>query len=95
MRLFIISYDIADDDRRAAIAACLESFGRRLQFSVFECALSDIARARLLTRLQALINHGEDQVLVFDLGALEARAKTAVEWIGLPYHLPDQGPIVV
>lgn len=95
MRLFIVSYDITDDGRRSDVAACLESYGRRLQYSVFECALSDVARARLMTRIHGLIKHDEDQVLFFDLGGLAARARTAVEWIGLPYHLPDQGPIVV
>ena len=61
MRLFIVSYDITDDDRRCDVAACLESYGRRLQYSVFECALSDVARARLVMRLQGLIQHDEDR----------------------------------
>lgn len=95
MKLFIVSYDITDDGRRGDVAACLESYGRRIQYSVFECALSDIARARLMTRLQGLINHQEDQVLFFDLGGLDARARDAVEWIGLPYSLPDRGPFVI
>src|SRR5690606_13386374 len=35
MRLYVISYDIADDARRTDVADALLSYGRRIQYSVF------------------------------------------------------------
>lgn len=38
--MYIISYDIAEDKRRGKIAKVLEGYGKRIQYSVFECHLS-------------------------------------------------------
>lgn len=38
--LYIISYDIAEDKRRNKIAKVLEGYGKRVQYSVFECRIS-------------------------------------------------------
>jgi CRISPR-associated protein Cas2 len=95
MRLFIVSYDISDDDRRGDVADVLLSWGRRLQYSVFECALGDTAEARLRTQLDELIDHLSDQVLFFDLGPLEGRARNAVRALGKPYTLPKNEAIVI
>ncbi len=39
--LYVVSYDITNDRRRAKIARLLEGFGQRVQYSVFECELTD------------------------------------------------------
>ena len=38
--LMIVSYDIVDDKRRTKLAKRLCDFGKRVQYSVFECDLS-------------------------------------------------------
>lgn len=38
---WVIAYDIADDRRLARVASEMENFGRRVQYSVFECHLSE------------------------------------------------------
>lgn len=38
--MYVISYDISNDKIRTKIAKELENYGRRVQFSVFECRIS-------------------------------------------------------
>ena len=38
---FVVSYDISDDKRRTKIHNTLKSYGQRVQYSVFECDLTD------------------------------------------------------
>lgn len=95
MRLYVISYDIADDNRRSDVADALLSYGRRIQYSVFECTLGETAHTKLRIQLDGLIHHQEDQVLLFDLGPLEGRARDAVTSLGKLYVLPKNDSIVI
>lgn len=95
MRLFVISYDITDDDRRSDVADALLSYGRRIQYSVFECALGETAAVKLRVQIDGLIHHTEDQVLFLDLGPLEGRAREAVTALGKPYSLPKNDSMVI
>jgi CRISPR-associated protein Cas2 len=49
--LIVVSYDVANDRRRTRLAKELENFGRRVQYSVFECLLDGEQLERLLTRV--------------------------------------------
>jgi CRISPR-associated protein Cas2 len=55
IRLWLVSYDISDDKTRLAVYKILKDYGKRVQFSVFECHLDDaqlnLLRARLLDKL--------------------------------------------
>jgi CRISPR-associated protein Cas2 len=95
MRLYVISYDIAADDRRTDVAEALRAYGRRIQYSVFECVLGDTAHAKLRTQLDGLIHHGEDQILFLDLGPLDGRAREAVTALGKPWTLPRHESVVI
>ncbi|MGV2391312.1 MAG UNVERIFIED_CONTAM: CRISPR-associated endonuclease Cas2 [Microcystis novacekii LVE1205-3] len=44
---FVVSYDISDDKRRTKIHNTLKSYGQRVQYSVFECDLTDTQYAKL------------------------------------------------
>ena len=48
---FVVTYDIIDDKRRTKIAKILGDFGTRVQYSVFECNLTDSEYRRLQKRL--------------------------------------------
>jgi len=39
--LIVVSYDIPDDRRRLQLSKALKDFGKRVQWSVFECHLDD------------------------------------------------------
>ena len=56
----IISYDISDDRRRRKIMQTLEDFGRRVQFSVFECLLLPVEFEKLQQKLVAEGNNMPD-----------------------------------
>lgn len=38
--MYVISYDISNDRRRNKIAKILLDYGRRVQYSVFECEMN-------------------------------------------------------
>ncbi len=38
--LVVVVYDVPDDKRRLKLSKLLEGYGRRVQFSVFECFLT-------------------------------------------------------
>lgn len=84
-RIYLITYDICDAKRLRLVFKCLRGWGDHLQYSVFECQLnaSDLLRCR--GQLSDLIHHGQDQVLVIDLGPAANRSDSLVEAIGKPY----------
>ena len=62
MMLYVISYDIPDDERRLKVAKILLDFGRRVQYSVFEAHLDWSSLENLKERLQKVISQAEDSV---------------------------------
>jgi len=61
--LYVISYDIPVDRRRAKIAKLLEGFGQRVQYSVFECDLTEPEYAALKRKLQRALKPAEGDSL--------------------------------
>lgn len=58
----IVSYDIADDKRRRHVAKRMEDYGKRVQYSVFDCLLSEKEIRDLQYTLEHIINFEEDSV---------------------------------
>jgi CRISPR-associated protein Cas2 len=65
--LYLISYDISDDNRRRHTMEALKDFGRRVQFSVFECNLDDKALEELIGRLEFEIDPATDSCRLYRL----------------------------
>jgi CRISPR-associated protein Cas2 len=65
--LYLISYDVTDDSRRRHVFEALKDFGRRVQYSVFECNLEDKALDELLERLEFAIDQASDSCRVYRL----------------------------
>lgn len=82
---YLISYDIAHPKRLRAVAKICESFGSRIQFSVFESSLSPTMLATLKTQLDGIINYSEDQIMFVDMGLDDTSTPMKIETIGLPY----------
>ena len=55
--LWLITYDISADGRRQKVHNILKDYGKRVQYSVFECHLSgrqlSVLRARLLAEIDS------------------------------------------
>lgn len=64
---YVICYDIPDDKRRIRVAKCLDGYGDRMQFSVFEAVLDQALIERLMGKLGNLIDPAEDSVKVYAL----------------------------
>lgn len=58
-RLWLITYDISDDDDRRKVHGILKDYGKRVQYSVFECHLSDGRLSDLRARLLAEIDKAD------------------------------------
>lgn len=79
--LILVSYDIPNDKRRLAVANALLDFGRRVQYSVFECDIEEAALDQLRHRLRRFVVEDEDSVRLYRIcAACQAR----IESLGLP-----------
>jgi CRISPR-associated protein Cas2 len=61
----VIAYDVADDARREKVSALLEDFGRRVNYSVFECLLDGEELDRLRGQLRERIDHRRDRIVFY------------------------------
>jgi CRISPR-associated protein Cas2 len=61
-RLYAVSYDIPSDNRRVKVANTLKSYGERVQYSVFECWLTQAELDDLSKRLERLFEPSEDSI---------------------------------
>lgn len=66
-RLFIICFDVADKRRLRAVSKTLEDFGKRVQYSVFECHLNKADLQDLQQKITELIDSEEDHVRYYSL----------------------------
>lgn len=66
----VVSYDISDDKRRRKVAAIMEGYGYRVQFSVFECNLTKKQMAEMKRALRPLVKAKEmDSIRFYPLPA--------------------------
>jgi CRISPR-associated protein Cas2 len=86
--LIVVSYDVVDDRRRTRLAHALKDFGKRVQYSVFECRLKDDQLDRLRTRIEALIDVKQDSVRLYRL-CQECTAKVEIQGTGQVTSDPD------
>ncbi len=75
----VVSYDIAEDKRRTKIHKILKSYGQWMQYSVFECDLTETQYAKLRSRLSKLIKPNQDSIRFYFLCAC---CQAKVERIG-------------
>jgi CRISPR-associated protein Cas2 len=58
----VVAYDISDDRRRTRLHKHLKSFGTPVQYSVFECVLTEQELQRLKQTVRQTIKGDEDLV---------------------------------
>lgn len=63
---YLITYDIKDNKRRTLIAEQLHGFGRRIQYSVFECFLDEQNLKFLVKRIEEIVED-EDSVRIYPI----------------------------
>ena len=67
MLFYVVVYDIPCDKRRKKVSDLLEGYGKRVQYSVFECVLSRSKYDELRQRLKKKIKLEEDSVRFYPL----------------------------
>ena len=92
---YIVAYDICDPKRLRQVFKSMRAWGDHLQFSVFECQLTQMDLVRLRAELAGIIHHDEDQVLFVDLGPAAGRGDRVITALGKPYVNIDAPLIVV
>jgi CRISPR-associated protein Cas2 len=93
-RLYLFSYDIADDKRRNQVFRALRDNGDHAQFSVFFCELNRRELAELESRLVEAIDQRKDQVMILDLGSSALGHTLDPKCLGVPYAPPIRARIV-
>jgi CRISPR-associated protein Cas2 len=88
---YLLAYDISHPRRLRRVHSIALAYGYPLQYSLFACDLDDVQLVGLRADLGATINHREDRISIFDLGAPDARGVTCVHQIGRPHPLPLSG----
>lgn len=61
----IVAYDIAQDRRCAKLAALLQAWGDRIQYSVFLCVIGPEQLKTLQSEIGRIVDVDEDSVFVF------------------------------
>ena len=67
--IYIVAYDIANNRRRLKVAKILESWGYRIQESVFQLRLDADSLARVRHLLSATITDAEDVIHIYPICA--------------------------
>lgn len=67
MSFWVVSYDIPNDKRRRKVNKVLEGYGRRVQYSVFECDLDEGKINKLEQALAREIEEAEDDIRMYPL----------------------------
>ncbi len=70
--LYLVTYDIGDPKRWRAVYDLMNGFGAWVQLSVFQCRLNPRRHAEMVATLDQIIHHGQDHVLIIDLGTAES-----------------------
>lgn len=95
--LVVVSYDVNTQDkagrtRLRRTAKLCESYGQRVQFSVFECIVDPAQWTRLKNKLLEIMEPEKDSLRFYYLGSNWERR---VEHAGAKEPLDQEGPLVV
>ncbi|WP_202801853.1 CRISPR-associated endonuclease Cas2 [Rhodovulum sp. PH10] len=93
-RLYIVTYDIADEKRWRRVFKLMNGYGRWLQLSVFQCRLTARRRVELARRLEEIIRADADHVLILDLGPAE-KVDPRVESLGKNFAPVKRTAVVI
>jgi CRISPR-associated protein Cas2 len=95
-RVYVVSYDVADDRRRERLSRLLESRGQRVQWSVFEVISTEEEIAALLSEVsgsEETFDPAEDSLRCYPLCA-RCRESVDVRGAGRPLSRPGS-PLVL
>lgn len=92
--LYVICYDISDPKRWQRVFRTMKGYGEWLQLSVFQCRLRRERIAELIALLDGIIRHGQDHVLIMDLGPADA-VQPRLTSLGKEFKPIQKEPMIV
>lgn len=66
-KFVVVAYDISSARRRNKVVKILQQYGRRINFSVFECMFSDGQLSAVREEIGSIINFSKDCVVYYQL----------------------------
>jgi len=63
----VVSYDIVNDKKRSKVANLLEDYGTRVQYSVFECNLTNKIFDKMTNDVIKYINIEKDSLRIYEV----------------------------
>lgn len=93
----LVTYDVTTDTpagrkRLRKVADACVGFGQRVQYSVFECSLTEVQLETLRHKLLGIINEDEDSLRIYRL----AQPRERHLWIyGVKREIDFSGPLIV
>lgn len=92
----LVAYDVNTETREGRrrlrhVAKACTSFGQRVQYSVFECSVSEANLERLRQRLLQIINPEEDSLRIY---FLRGRREDVLEVYGRDGYVDFREPLV-
>ncbi|MFN0241504.1 MAG: CRISPR-associated endonuclease Cas2 [Planctomycetota bacterium] len=94
-RRYLVAYDICDPKRLRKVFKTMNDFGEPLQYSVFRCDLSAKERQLLISALDEIIHHSEDQILLAGLGPARPGPDEDFTFLGRTTPPPSRDPVVI
>jgi CRISPR-associated protein Cas2 len=93
---YLVAYDVSDPQRLRRIYKKMLGYGDPIQYSVFCCDLSDVERTLMKEAVGEIMNMSADRLMIADLGPVDGRAASAIEFLGTTWlSLPDGGAVIV
>ncbi len=92
----LVTYDVNTESREGRkrlrkVATVCKDFGQRVQYSVFECQVTDAQLESLRSRLLKTISEDEDSLRIYRLTGLR---EENVESYGLDAYISYEDPLI-
>lgn len=92
---YIVCYDVADPKRLTKTYKKMNGYGDPVQYSVFQCELSDMELLYMRGDLESLLNLQEDRVLIVNTGPADNRPSKHISVMGTPLNSRGDSAIVI
>ena len=90
--LYVVSYDISENKVRKKVSDTLEDYGYRVQYSVFECRVSQLKYKEMYARLVKLVTSPGDSVRFYTI-CENCAAK--IRTIGVKIDRPEDEDVII
>ena len=80
--VYLIAYDVAEPARWRQVYRIMCGAGDPLQYSVFRCELTAVELHQVQSQLWEELNLQEDRIMLVDLGPVDGRGDSCIEFWG-------------